>query len=351
MSQPPLGRNHDDGLDEVILEAIELCRVSELNRGTLDLSLYDVLAYHLGFVNDRFEPDRLDSGKRIRPRLCILACEAAGGIRERALRVAAAIELLHNFTLIHDDIQDQSPLRRHRHTVWSLWGVPQAINAGDAMFSLAHLVLNRTSDTTIGDVTVVQLSTELHHTTLRIVEGQALDLGFENRPDVTVDEYLTMISGKTAAICRYACWAGATLARASSDVAQAFGEFGHALGIGFQLQDDLLGVWGSQSMTGKVDADDIRRRKKSLPLILLRERATDYDRDLLADLYSQPELSRDDVDLVLRLMTTYEVREYVQEQVSDWHAVALRKLDEARAAEPARSSLLELVRTLESRVG
>ncbi|HUG14379.1 MAG TPA: polyprenyl synthetase family protein [Thermomicrobiales bacterium] len=349
MTRGAVARDLDTLLDDVLLESIALGREHAPVFGPNDVPLYDVLAYHLGFANKRFEPRRLDAGKRIRPRLCVLACEAAGGAMSYAIHAAAAIELLHNFTLLHDDIQDQSPLRRHRPTVWRLWGVPQAINAGDAMFSLAHLALNRAVEAGANSSTVLSLSTELHRTTLRIVEGQVLDVGFEARDDVTSGEYLTMVTGKTAAICRYACWAGAMLADASEAARDAFAGFGLALGIGFQLRDDLLGVWGDQAATGKAEADDIRRRKKSLPIIVVWERASATDRTLLRELYAKPELDQSDIARVLQLMAHYEAQAAVQEQVSAWHARALEALSDAHAAEPARTMLLNLVRSMESR--
>src|SRR5690606_32506573 len=198
-----------------------------------------------------------------------MSCEALGGDGELAMPIAAAIEMIHNFTLIHDDIQDRSELRRHRPTIWALWGTAQAINAGDALFALGHLMLNATREAGVDPATVLDLSTELHHTTLRIVEGQVLDLGFEDRPEVSPREYLTMISGKTAAIIRYACLAGATVAGADAETAAHLAAFGQSLGMGFQIRDDLLGVWGKPEQTGKPEADDIRRRKKSLPILLL----------------------------------------------------------------------------------
>jgi geranylgeranyl diphosphate synthase, type I len=340
----------DAHLDDALLEAIALGRNQSLRTGSADLPLYDVLAYHLGFLNSRFEPVRMDAGKRIRPKLCALACEAAGGNAGMAIHTAAAIELLHNFTLLHDDIQDQSPIRRHRDTVWSIWGIPQAINAGDAMFSLAHLALNRSIEIGVPPATVLSLSVELHQTTLRIVEGQVLDLGFEDRADVTVSEYLTMISGKTAAICRYACWAGATVAGSQPAMADALADFGFALGIGFQLRDDLLGVWGDQASTGKASADDIRRRKKSLPILVLLERASPAEQNVLGELYALPELSRDHVERVLQLMKRYDVQEAVQGEVSHWHGRAVERLNEVTMPESTRSTLAELVRTLVDRL-
>ena len=261
----------DDLLDNAILSTIAIAEANAAPSGRCDLPIYDVLRYHMGFVNERFEPERVNAGKRIRPRLCVLSCEAAGGDAEAAIHAAAAIELLHNFTLIHDDIQDQSVYRRHRRTIRNLWGTAQAINAGDAMFAIAHRALNRSVDAGVDPEIVLQLSNDLHDATLRIVEGQVLDLGFEQRQNVSAANYLTMIGGKTGALTRCACWTGARIAGAAIDRASQFADFGAALGIGFQLRDDILGVWGETIDTGKAEADDIRRRKKSLPILLLRD--------------------------------------------------------------------------------
>lgn len=295
--------------------------------GSADLSIYDVLRYHLGKVNAEFETQRSDPGKRLRSKFCLLCCDATGGNPRLAVPVAAAIELLHNFTLIHDDIQDHALLRRHRPTVWSIWGVSQAINAGDAMFAAAHVALNRSTLSGVPAEVTLDLSSMLHLTTLRIVEGQVLDLGFERRGDVTAAQYLEMIDGKTAAIIRFACWAGARISGATPERCAAFGELGHAIGMGFQIRDDFLGVWGASETTGKAPADDIRRRKQALPILLLRERAAPAERETLARLYAQDELSPDDVQEVLRFLDKYEVSDSVQFDVMRWHDRAFTLLD------------------------
>jgi geranylgeranyl diphosphate synthase, type I len=310
-----------------------------------------VIRYHLGFLNARFEPDSGDAGKRIRPRLCVLACEAAGGDPATAIHTAAAIELIHNFTLIHDDIQDRSPLRRHRDTIWHIWGTEQAINAGDATFALAHLALNRSRHSRVAADIILRLSSELHLTTLRIVEGQVLDLGFESRDDVSASDYLSMIGGKTAAICRCATWAGGLIAGVDDEQLASLAEFGFALGIGFQLRDDLLGIWGSREETGKAEADDIRRRKKSLPILLLMERASALDAQRLHTLYREPELGPAAVAEVLQMLSHYEVRDDVQSEVRAWHDRAQTHLRATLRSSPSRDALEEMVRSLESRMG
>ena len=351
LSQLPAGLppDLDARLDADIERVFAAAQAASLPFGHADVPLYDVLRYHLGRVSATFAPERANPGKRLRPRLCLLACLAAGGAVDDAIPVATAVELLHNFTLIHDDIQDASPLRRHRPAVWTLWGVPQAVNAGDAMFALAHVALNRLRARGVPPATVLELSTHLHLATLRIVEGQVLDLGFETRVDVHADEYLAMIGGKTAAICEYACRAGATIAAADAERIDAFGAFGQALGVGFQLRDDLLGTWGTSSATGKAAADDIRRRKQSLPVLLLRERANAADRATLDALYASGELTETDVATVLQLMTLYEVESGVQEEVERWHDRAQALLAAAAPVGPARVELEQLIQKLARR--
>ncbi|HET7095226.1 MAG TPA: polyprenyl synthetase family protein, partial [Thermomicrobiales bacterium] len=227
--------------------------------------------YHLGAAAadlTPLPPGAVDRGKRIRPEVALLAAGAAGGDPAAAAPLGAAIELLHNFTLIHDDVQDESPTRRHRPTVWSVWGVGQAINAGDALFAAAHLPLYRLIDAGAAPPLALRLLEGFDRMTIAIVVGQTLDLGFEGRADVAPADYLDMIDGKTAAIVRFAAWAGALLGGADEAAAERFAAFGRALGLGFQVQDDLLGVWGEPAQTGKAPADDIRRRKQSLPILL-----------------------------------------------------------------------------------
>lgn len=314
-----------------------------------DLPLYDILRYHLGFLDERLQPATADRGKRIRPKLCLLSCAAAGGDPDLAMPIAAAIEILHNFTLIHDDIQDQSPLRRHRPTVWSLWGASQAINVGDAMFAVAHLACSHRGERPYDPTRALQLSEQLHRTTLRIVEGQVLDLSFEERPEIRVADYLNMIRGKTAAIIRYACWAGGRIA--DSPLAGTLGDFGEALGIGFQIQDDYLGVWGAPDDTGKAAAGDIRRRKKALPTVMLMERAYPADRTDLDTLFASDELTEDAVGAVLDLMDRYEIRNDVRAEVRRWHDEAQVRLQEIPDLDGSAAPLYQIVDDLGVREG
>lgn len=314
-----------------------------------DLPLYGVLRYHLGWADPDFRPATADAGKRIRPLICVLACAAAGGDPDVAVPTAASIELLHNFTLVHDDVQDGSDRRRHRPTVWALWGVGQAINAGDALFALSQLPLLGSHARGVPPARVIGVAREFNATVLRIVEGQVLDLCFEERWEIPVASYLNMIEGKTASLVAFAAWSGAVLAGADAERAERYRAFGRALGLGFQVQDDLLGIWGEAEVTGKPAGDDIRRRKKSLPVLLLASKADAEDLSTLQTIYAGPEVDDAAVETVLRLLEKYDVQSEVQVAVAEYHAEALRLLEEAGATGPARERLNELAERLATR--
>jgi geranylgeranyl diphosphate synthase type I len=178
-----------------------------------------------------------------------------------------------------------------------------------------------------------------------------LDLGFEGREDVRSGDYLTMIEGKTSAIVRFAAWAGSLVAGANNEAADLFAEFGLALGLGFQIRDDLLGIWGATSTTGKAEADDIRRRKQSLPILLLRERITADEADELQRLYDQPEIPATSIQTVLDLLDRYNVRADVERQISSYHDAAQRHLADAtgNGENPGRDALQTLIEALSVR--
>jgi geranylgeranyl diphosphate synthase type I len=198
---------------------------------------------------------------------------------------------------------------------------------------------------------VLALLAAFDRMTIDIVSGQVLDLSFERRRDVAPAEYLQMIAGKTAAIVQYAAWAGALLGGADEETAARWGEFGLALGLGFQVQDDLLGVWGATAATGKAEADDIRRKKQSLPIILLQAAASPADRAALDRVYGADEIDAAGVRRVLELLERYEIRASVERQVRAYHADAARAIDIAcpDRANAARRALVDKVELLASR--
>lgn len=284
---------------------------------------YGMLRYHMGWVDPHMRPAVVNSGKRIRPVACLLACEAVGGALEDALPLAAAVELLHNFSLIHDDVEDDSPTRRHRPTVWALWGVPQAINAGDAMFTLARLALHGLGSRPIPPAMAMDACLIFDYACLRLTEGQYLDMSFEGRLDVTVDEYLLMIEGKTAALLSASLELGALVGGADQAARQHLAGFGRSLGLAFQMEDDILGIWGDEAVTGKSVASDILTRKKSLPVVYALENP--LVGEALRARYAEP-IGPADVPAVLDLLARAGAQEYTAQVAQSAHQNAMQAL-------------------------
>lgn len=234
-----------------------------------------MLYYHLGWI-DEGQP-QLVAGKRTRPLITLLCAAAAGGDWHHALPFAAAVELVHNFSLVHDDIQDNSPLRRGRATIWKLWGEAQAINAGDALFTYAHLAVQRAK--ALRPSTVLEAMDILDKTCIHLTTGQHYDMAFETRATVTAEDYLQMIEGKTASLIATAAECGALVNESNPQVRAHYREFGRHLGLAFQVRDDILGIWGDPAVTGKSAATDILTRKKTLPVLY----GLDHDATLAAD--------------------------------------------------------------------
>ncbi|MGB9777034.1 MAG: polyprenyl synthetase family protein [Anaerolineae bacterium] len=302
--------------------------------------LYGMLRYHMGWEDREFRPiaGPQPTGKRIRPVLCLLCCETCGGDWKQALPAAAAVELVHNFSLIHDDIEDGDSIRRGRPTVWSVWGVPQALNAGDTLFTLAHLALFRLADRGIPPETVLAALRILLTACLRLTEGQFLDLRFEGQEEVSVADYLLMITHKTAELFSAACELGALVAGASADVRGHLRAFGHHAGIAFQIQDDILGIWGDPAVTGKPVGSDLRRGKKTFPILYALSREADL-RHLLPD----AACSSDALQAAMNLLHRSRAQEVARARVLEEADRALQALQEAGLSGPAADALAALV--------
>ncbi|GAB4453802.1 MAG: polyprenyl synthetase family protein [Anaerolineae bacterium] len=287
-----------------------------------------MLRYHLGWVDERGQPCDGASGKRVRPGLLLLCAEAAGGDMAAALPAAAAVELLHNFSLIHDDIQDESPTRRGRPTVWAIWGRANAINAGDAMYTLAYAALWDLVERGAPPVRALDAWRLFTDTCLALTQGQHLDMAFEHQASVSLEAYLRMIGGKSAALIAASAQLGALVAGADADRQAHFAAFGRNLGLAFQIRDDILGIWGEQAATGKSTQTDIATRKKTLPVIYALERCAD-----LRALYRQPDaFTPEDVARATALIEATGAKAYAEKQEQVAHRVAL---DALRAAQPA----------------
>ena len=264
-----------------------------------------LLRYHLGW-SDRDgvpSPTPASQGKALRPTLCLFACDAFQGEPQHAAPAAAALELIHNFSLVHDDIQDQGLERRHQPTVWAVWGTERALVAGDAMQSLGDLATLSVPGNVPADTTI-QVSNLLTQSYLEMIEGQCRDLQFEQRAvigpgSVAADEYLDMIALKTGALIRSSLVIGATIATGGTETLEGVARFGRAIGRLFQIRDDYLGIWGDEAITGKSTDSDIVQRKKSYPIVYAFQQARGPNRDELLRLYAQETLDESDVDRVM----------------------------------------------------
>jgi geranylgeranyl diphosphate synthase, type I len=290
---------------------------------------YGLMRYHLGWVDSQLLPTQNNPGKLLRPTLLLLAYEAAGAWNllssssdhsylQRALPAAVAVELTHNFTLIHDDIEDGDAERRHRPTLWKLWDVPQAINAGDGMFSLARLSLWGVLDQGVEGSIAARLGRALDHACLILSEGQYLDISFEQRESIAVSTYVDMIYRKTGALMRCATHMGALLGTRDEETIDRLTQFGQAIGIAFQVRDDLLGVWASSAELGKSSAGDLYRRKKSLPILHALEHANSDDRQRLYAIYQQSSsVTAEQVTEILAIFERTETREYCRQFLAE----------------------------------
>jgi geranylgeranyl diphosphate synthase type I len=329
------------------LPAVEAELRGALGSGLAELREYYVmLEYHLGWLDEHGQPlpDSQASGKRLRPLLCLLSNAACGSDWQRALPMAAALELLHNFSLLHDDIQDASPLRRGRPTVWKLWGEAQAINAGDALFTLAHLMPHRLTERGVPPGIVLAALADFDRTCLQLTQGQYLDMRFETRARVTVDEYMTMIGGKTAALIAACTRLGALIAEAPAETTHHLSEYGRYLGLAFQVHDDWLGIWGDPAMTGKSAASDLEKRKKSLPVVYGLERSEEF-----AERYARPHHAGESVAELAAQLEALGAQTYTLATARALTEQAAAHLRAAAPTGPAAEALQELTDSLLTR--
>lgn len=256
--------------------------------GRLAEPIRSVAEYHFGWSDEAGRPANAGWGKGVRAALVLSSAQALGAPREKAVATATAVELVHNFSLVHDDLMDGDTTRRGSRTVWSAFGSSQAILTGDALLSLAlDVIARRCLDRTAATLR------ELCEALLELVAGQAADLSFEMRQDVDLDECLAMANGKTAGLLARACALGALVADVEPERIDAMRAFGRHLGLAFQLVDDLLGIWGDSAVTGKPVGSDLRSRKKSLPVVAALSGGTEAGARLAA-LYHRPEPLTDD---------------------------------------------------------
>jgi len=303
---------------------------------------HDMLAYHMGWIGEGAGPAA--TGKRIRPTMLLLtvaACDGASAAKWLyAVPAAAAVELVHNFSLVHDDIQDNSEKRRGRTTTWKIVGAPMAINVGDALFVMSNQAMMDLKEHYPAEI-VLQAAKVLHNTCLDLTRGQFLDMSYEKRNDLDVEDYWPMVAGKTAALLSTCCHIGAILGGADEGKQDAYRSFGHALGMAFQVQDDILGIWGDEALTGKSAASDLLEGKKSLPVLhgLVQK-------GKFAERWGKGPIQPDEVEEMANLLANegaYEATYALSEQMT---TLALNNLREADPQGEAGEALFELANKL-----
>jgi len=302
-------------------------------------ALGNMLRYHMGWRDEQGRPCSRESGKFIRSTLCLLSCQAVGGDTSLVMPAAAAVELIHNFSLIHDDIEDASDERHHRPTVWKLWGQSQAINAGDAMFTLAYLALLGLKERGIADEKIANSTKMLSLACLELCEGQYLDVEYENRLDITVEDYLDMAAKKTAALLAVATSLGAYLGSEDSRLVDFFHLFGKELGIAYQICDDVLGIWGTEESIGK-SASDISERKKTLPVVYGLQNSEGGAKKRLERIYSQKSIEGKDITEVTKILDRLGIRDYAENLAEQYYYKALAHL-EATGLDTSRQAPLK----------
>ena len=302
---------------------------------------YEMLTYHMGWTGEGAGPKA--TGKRIRPLLVLLTTAACKSEWLHAVPAAAAVELVHNFSLVHDDIQDNSEKRRGRKTAWKIWGMPMGINIGDALFVMSNQAIMDLRGHYPAE-TVVKAATVLHNTCLDLTRGQFLDMSYEERNDLGVEDYWPMIAGKTAALLSACCHIGSILGVADESRQDAYRSFGHAVGLAFQIQDDILGIWGDEAITGKSAASDLLEGKKSLPVLHGLSQGGRF-----AERWAKGPIQPTEVEELAQLLASEGSYEYTHGMSRQMTTLALNNLREADPQGEAGEALMELANKLINR--
>ena len=341
---PAMFARYRDGLERELRAAVMTVAEQRL-QGEAGEQLYSMLCYHMGWADEKGNllAHPISQGKGLRPTLCLFTCEALTGDWARALPAAAALELVHNFSLIHDDIQDGDLERHHRATVWALWGQSQGIVAGNAMRCLADMLTPALAERGVASEKALRASERLTDGYLDMTRGQCLDLSFEGSLDICLDDYLGMVSSKTAALLRCAMEIGALVASDNEELTRACARCGAYLGLAFQIRDDILGIWGEESETGKAVGNDIRRKKKSFPIVYALAVAESGKRQKLLSLYEKQGLDDGDVDEVLALLSDLGVAGFAHEMTCEKAGLALNEMRSVPLPSWAWAELEELV--------
>jgi geranylgeranyl diphosphate synthase type I len=286
----------------------------------------------MGWEDEDGKP-AVTSGKRIRPALCLFAGSLFGTPPDLAMPGAVAVELIHNFSLVHDEVQDHDAQRHHRPTLWALLGEGQAINAGDYLITRATNALLTGSGDESRRLRALRI---LNDAMARMIAGQWADISFESRDDVAPAEYIEMIRGKTGALLGAPLAVGAVLAGASEQQAQALGAWGETIGLAFQVRDDYLGIWGDPNLTGKSNTGDIVRKKKTLPVV---HGLANGAGDVIRSVYTSGEVSSSGIETVVAALEAAHSDAYVNAEAANLASDADAMLDSFELPASSREEL------------
>lgn len=311
---------------------------------TLPASMRRIVAYHFGWCDEQGHPAQADGGKALRPALVLLSAQAVGGVPGAAASAAVAVELAHNFSLLHDDVMDGDITRRHRPTAWNVFGRNAAILAGDALLVLALDVLAAS-----GHPAAMDGIRMLCAAVQDLLDGQSADLAFEQRAEIELAECLRMAEGKTGALIECACAVGALFGGGSPEQVRYLRGFGAQVGLAFQHVDDLLGIWGDPAVTGKSVYSDLSSRKKSLPVIAALTSDTPAGYQLAALYHREQPLSDAELTHAAELIDIAGGRAWSQAQADDLLTAGLIKLELAGLTASAAAELSALARLVTRR--
>lgn len=302
--------------------------------------LTNIIRYHMGWLNKDFIAEKSYSGKRLRPVFCSLICKTIGGKIEDSYPAGMALELTHNFSLVHDDIQDKDLFRRGRETVWSIWGISQGINVGDAMIALAHKAI---LDSKLDYYKKCRLIDILDTAIFKLCQGQFMDVSFEEKRDIEAEEYLLMVLGKTCSMFEASAEMG-VVASEREELLESFTLIARNLGLGFQILDDILGLWGDPKVTGKPVGSDLRQNKKTYPIILgLKEKPE------IKDIVLNKKKTEKDIEYITQVLDKSGIKEVCKERVSFYLSKAREIIESLPLDKDSLELLLEFTYYLEHR--
>lgn len=303
--------------------------------------LYKMIQYQLGWIGEDGTSIDEWEGRRLHPNLCLAACESLGGNLTTAATCATAIEFMYNFSLVHDDVQDGTPNRRDKPTLWWLWGPAQAINAGNGLHALARLSLMRLKKNGIADSVVMKAMQILDDACLKLCEGQHMALEFQERLDVSTDAYFNMVKGKTGALMSCAMQLGALTATQDENTIEAFGECGIQIGTAHQIKSDVLDLWERRETD--VHSGELLTKKKTFPIVWTLENGDFKLKRELGSIYFKRVLNKEDLNNIVSLLDSVNAKKTSKDTIETYYAQVLNRLKDLEMSSAGRDNMMNIV--------